>query len=116
MRASQGAAFLVAVDIRKGSPTLGQWVGIESSADNKKQLYAPAGCARGYQTLTDLCEVQYKISAVYNPEGLGEIAWDDPDIAIEWPIKDPPFLSPRSKNTGSFKDWLTNPHSESLSV
>ncbi len=114
MRVTQGVAFLVAVDIRKNSPTLGQWVGIEASVENKKQLYAPAGCARGYQTLTDLCEVQYKISALYNPEGLGEIAWNDPDIVVDWPIKDEPFLSPRSKNTGSFKDWLANPNSGSL--
>ncbi len=114
MRVTQGSAFLVAVDIRKNSPTLGKWIGIESSADNKKQLYAPAGCARGYQTLTDNCEVQYKCSALYNTDGLGEIAWDNPEIGIDWPIKEVPFLSPRSKNTGSLQDWLKNPLSDSL--
>ena len=109
MRVTQGRAFLVAVDIRKGSPTVGQWVGIEADAENKKQLYAPAGCARGYQTLSDACEVQYKCSAFYNKAGQGEIAWNDPDIAIDWPIKEPPLLSERSKNTGSLQDWLKNP-------
>lgn len=112
MRVTQGSAFLVAVDIRKNSPTLGQWVGIEASAENKKQLYAPAGCARGYQTLTDGCEVQYKVTGLYNLEGLGEIVWNDPEIAIDWPIKEPPLLSARSKNTSSLQDWLKNPHSD----
>ncbi|MEK7601516.1 MAG: dTDP-4-dehydrorhamnose 3,5-epimerase [Patescibacteria group bacterium] len=114
MRVSRGSAFLVAVDIRKNSPTLGQWVGIEASAENKKQLYAPAGCARAYQTLTQDCEVQYKASALYNPEGQGEIAWNDPKIAIDWPIKETPLLSASSKNTGSLQDWLKSPFSESI--
>ena len=64
MRVIRGSAFLVAVDIRMDSPTLGQWIGIESSDENKRQLYAPAGFARGYQTLTDSCEVQYKCSGL----------------------------------------------------
>ncbi len=116
MRVSRGTAFLVAVDIRKDSLTLGQWVGIEASAENHLQLYAPPGCARGYQTLTDDCEVQYKISALYNPDGLGEIAWNDPDIGIDWPIKEAPFLSPRSEGTGSFKEWLASPHADAFNL
>jgi dTDP-4-dehydrorhamnose 3,5-epimerase len=111
MRVTRGSAFLVAVDIRKGSPTFGQWVGIEASADNKKQLYAPAGCARGYQTLTDESEVQYKCTAAYAPAGEGEIAWDDPEIGIDWPIKEPPILSARSREAGSLEDWRKNPAS-----
>lgn len=114
MRATRGTVFLVAVDLRKNSPTFAQWVGIESSAENKKQLYAPASFARGYQTLTEDCEVQYKVSALYSPEGLGEVAWNDPDIGIDWPIKDPPFLSPRSENTPSLKEWLANPSSNTF--
>lgn len=114
MRVSNGSAFLVAVDIRKKSPTLGQWIGIEASAENKKQLYAPAGCARGYQTLTDDCEVQYKISAFYNSQGLGEIAWDDPDVAVDWPIKEQPFLSARTQKGSSFQNWLKDSRSESF--
>ncbi len=115
MRATRGAVFLVAVDVRKNSPTFGKWVGIESSAENKKQLYAPAGCARGYQTLTDDCEVQYKVSALYNPDGLGEIAWNDPDIGIDWPIKETPFLSPRTEKGTSFAQWMNDKRLDAFS-
>lgn len=114
MRVIAGSAFLVAVDLRKNSPTLGQWVGIEASAENKKQLYAPASCARGYQTLEGNTEVLYKVSAFYNPEGLGEIAWDDPDIAIDWPIKETPMLSARTKIARPLKEWLADPKSDSF--
>ena len=69
MRVTRGAAFLVAVDIRKESPTLGKWFGLEVTADNKKQVYAPYGFARGFCALTDECEVQYKCTGVYNSEG-----------------------------------------------
>lgn len=110
VRVTQGSAFLVAVDIRKGSPTVGRSVGIEVSAENKKQLYVPIGCAFGYQTLTENCEVQYKCSALYNPAGEGAIAWNDAQIAVDWPIKEPPLLSAHSKSAGSLKDWLENPH------
>ena len=116
MRVTRGRAFLVAVDIRKNSPTLGRWVGIEASEENKKQLYAPAGCARGYQTLTDNCEVQYKCSALYNPEGIGEIIWYDPEIGIDWPIQEPPIVSARSGGAGSLQDWLKNPASASFTL
>lgn len=112
MRVTRGKVFLVAVDIRKGSPTFGQWVGIEADAENKKQLYAPAGCARGYQTLTEDCEVQYKQAAFHNPIGEAEIAWNDPEIGIDWPIKEPPLLSERSKNAPSLQDWIKNPLSD----
>lgn len=114
MRVTRGSAFLVAVDIRKGSPTFGQWVGVECSAENKKQLFAPAGCARGYQTLTDDCEVQYKCTAIYGPGGEGEIAWDDPEIGIAWPITEAPILSSRSREAGSLEDWRNNPASASV--
>ncbi|HUD03994.1 MAG TPA: dTDP-4-dehydrorhamnose 3,5-epimerase [Candidatus Paceibacterota bacterium] len=111
MRVTKGSAFLVAVDLRKGSPTLGKWFGIEASEDNKKQLYAPASFARGFQTLTDVCDVQYKCSAFYNPETQGEIAWDDKHINVDWPIKDIPLVSERNKKLPSFNDWLDRPES-----
>lgn len=114
VRVTQGSAFLVAVDIRRGSPTLGQWVGLEANADNKKQLFLPAGCAFGYQTLTDNCEVQYKCSALYNPAGEGAIAWDDAEIGVDWPIKEAPLLSAHSRAAGSLQDWLTHPGSASF--
>jgi dTDP-4-dehydrorhamnose 3,5-epimerase len=109
MRVTRGSAYLVAVDIRTGSPTLGKWFGIECSEDNKSQVYAPAGFARGFQTLTDDCEVQYKCSALYNPNAQGEIRWDDPELGIDWPIKDAPLVSSNDSRAGTLKDWLTRP-------
>src|SRR5712692_4454425 len=88
MRVTRGTAFLVAVDIRKGSPILGRWVGLEVSAENKKQVWAPAGYARGFCALTDDTEVQYKCTGVYNGQAESAIRWDDPDLAIDWPLKE----------------------------
>ncbi|MCE9629060.1 MAG: dTDP-4-dehydrorhamnose 3,5-epimerase [Candidatus Vogelbacteria bacterium] len=116
MRVTKGSAFLVAVDIRKDSPTFGQWIGLEASADNKKQLYAPAGFARGFQTLEDMTEVQYKVSAFYNPDGQGEILWNDKDIDINWPIKEEPVISDKNKNAPAFKEWCNNPKSDLFKV
>ena len=84
----------MAVDIRKGSPTLGRWYGIEVSAQNKKQVWAPAGFARGFYVLSDYAELQYKCTAIYNPKGESGIRWNDPQIGIRWPI-DLPIVSPR---------------------
>src|ERR1700749_593440 len=88
MRVTIGAAFLVAVDIRKGSPTLGKWFGLEVSAENKKQVYAPYGFARGFCALTDGCEVQYKCTGLYNSGAESGISYNDPAIGIEWPLQD----------------------------
>src|SRR5262249_37296170 len=73
MRVTRGAAFLVAVDVRKGSPTLGKWFGMEITAENKKQIWAPYGFARGFCALTDNCEVQYKCTEIYNAPGAGGV-------------------------------------------
>src|SRR6476661_135954 len=89
MRVTVGSAFLVAVDIRKGSPTLGRWVGIESSADNRKMVWAPAGFARGFCALADGTEIQYKCTGLYNSKAEGSIRWNDPEIGVEWPLSDP---------------------------
>ena len=86
MRVTRGAVFDVLVDVRKGSPTFGQWVGAELSADNWSQMLAPAGFAHGFLTLTDMAEVLYKVTADYAPEAEGGLAWDDPQIGIAWPI------------------------------
>jgi len=110
MRVSRGSAFLVAVDIRKGSPTLGKWFGIEATEDNKKQLYAPAGFARGFQTLSDVCEVLYKSSGLYNKNAESELNWADPEVGIQWPAA-PALLSPRDTNAKMLKDWLARPES-----
>lgn len=114
MRVTRGSAFLVAVDIRKNSPTFGQWFGIEASEENKKQLYAPAGFARGFQTLTDICDVQYKCTALYNEHSQGAIVWSDPAIGIDWPIKDEPLVSARNKAGHTLEQWREHPHSDKL--
>src|SRR5437879_11050858 len=88
MRVSMGSAFLVAVDIRKGSPTVGQWMGIEASADNLYQVWAPAGFARGFCVLSDYAEIQYKCTGVYNSKAESGIRWDDPAIGIACPISE----------------------------
>jgi dTDP-4-dehydrorhamnose 3,5-epimerase len=106
----QGSAFLVAVDIRKGSPTLGQWYGVEASAANRKQVWAPAGFARGFCALTDACEVLYKCTGTYNSKGEAGIRWNDPEIGIEWPIQ-APVLSPKDANAPSLAEWLASPES-----
>lgn len=93
VRCTMGSIFDVAVDIRKGSPTFGNWFGIELSADNKKQLLVPKGFAHGFMTLTDDVEVQYKVDELYAPECDRGILWSDPEINVEWPIDISPVLS-----------------------
>jgi dTDP-4-dehydrorhamnose 3,5-epimerase len=110
MRVSLGSAFLVAVDVRKGSPTLGKWAGIEVSAENRRQVWAPAGFARGFCVLSDAAEIQYKCTGIYNNKGESGIRWDDPEIGVEWPIKDP-ILSDKDRNAQTLAQWLSRPES-----
>jgi dTDP-4-dehydrorhamnose 3,5-epimerase len=110
MRVSLGSAFLVAVDIRKGSPTLGKWVGVEASAENCRQVWAPAGFARGFCVLSDIAEIQYKCTGIYNNKGESGIRWDDPDIAIEWPVQNV-VLSDKDRNAQTLAQWLSRPES-----
>jgi dTDP-4-dehydrorhamnose 3,5-epimerase len=110
MRVSLGSAFLVAVDIRKGSPTLGKWVGIEASAENCRQVWAPAGFARGFCVLSDVAEIQYKCTGIYNNKAESGIRWDDPEIGIEWPLRDV-SLSDKDRNAQTFAQWLLKPES-----
>lgn len=113
MRVTQGKAFLVAVDIRKGSPTLGHWFGMEVSEENKKQIWAPAGFARGFCVLSDTAEIQYKCTGVYNKPGESGILWNDPAIGINWPVDDP-ILSEKDQNAQTLEDWLKQPEAELL--
>lgn len=111
MRVTAGKAFLVAVDIRKGSPSLGEWFGIEVSAENKKQVWAPAGFARGFCVLSDFAEIQYKCTGIYNPRGESGILWNDPEIGIDWPVADP-VLSDKDRKAQTLSQWLKRKESD----
>jgi len=86
VRVAAGAVFDVAVDIRKNSPTFGKWLGVELNSDNKRQLWIPPGFAHGFLVLEDGTDFLYKTSDYYSPVHERCIRWDDPDLAIEWPI------------------------------
>ena len=91
-----GSVFDVVVDIRPGSSTFGRWYGVELSAANHRQLWVPPGFAHGFCVLTDIADFQYKCTDFYRPDDEGGIAWDDPDIAIAWPIE-APLLSDKDR-------------------
>ena len=113
MRVTRGKAFLVAVDIRKGSPTLGKWFGAEVSAEDGRQIWAPAGFARGFCTLSDFAEIQYKCTGIYNSKAESGIRWDDPDIGIDWPIANVQ-LSDKDREAQTLKQWLSSRESENF--
>jgi dTDP-4-dehydrorhamnose 3,5-epimerase len=110
MRVTYGSAFLVAVDIRKGSPTLGQWFGAEVSARDKKQVWAPAGFARGFCVTSDFAEIQYKCTGIYNSKGESGIRWNDPKMGIQWPVKEPE-LSMKDRQAQTLDEWLASANS-----
>ncbi len=111
MRVVRGRAFAAAVDIRKKSPTLGKWFGLELSEENKLMLFAPSGFAGGFAALEDETNVHYKYTAPHNPEGESVIAWNDPEIGIKWPISGTPILSERDGQAKSLRTWLARPES-----
>lgn len=86
VRVTSGAVFDVAVDIRRGSPTFGRWVGVELSADNHRQLWVPPGMAHGFVVLSDSADFLYKTTDYYAPQFERSIAWNDPTIGIDWPL------------------------------
>ena len=104
VRCGRGALFDVAVDIRTGSPTYGQWIGVELSFENGKQLLVPKGFAHGFMALTADCEILYKCSDIYAPDTEGSVAWDDPEIGVVWPNAGPPVLSGKDAEAPSLKD------------
>lgn len=104
VRCVVGAVFDVAVDIRRSSSTFGEWVGVELSADNKKQLWIPEGFAHGFYVLTGAAEVLYKTTDFYAPECDRAIRWDDPDIGISWPLDGEPLLSDKDAAAPYLRD------------
>ncbi|MET0832170.1 MAG: dTDP-4-dehydrorhamnose 3,5-epimerase [Acidimicrobiia bacterium] len=98
-----GAAYDVAVDIRRSSPTFGSWTGVELTADNKLQLWIPPGFAHGFVALTD-AELLYKTTALYHGDSDRSLRWDDPDIGIEWPVDGTPILSAKDQAAPSLAD------------
>ncbi len=105
-RTIYGEVYDVAVDIRRNSPTFGQWFGILLSAENKKQLWIPAGFAHGFYTLSDWAEVCYKATDYYAPQWERTLLWNDPDLAIDWPLIDgkAPLVSPKDRQGKSFQE------------
>ena len=114
MRVTRGKAFLVAVDIRKGSPTLGKWFGTVASEENVIQVWAPAGFARGFCVLSDYAEVQYLCTGVYNNKCESGIRWNDPEIGIDWPIKNP-TLTQKDQSAQTLTEWLKRMESQNFS-
>ena len=113
MRVTRGAAFLVAVDIRKGSPTLGKWVGVEATAENRRCVWAPAHFARGFCALSDMTEIQYKCTGIYNSKAESGIRWNDPAIGIEWPLSDV-TVSEKDQKARTLAEWLASPDSDNF--
>jgi len=107
VRVVKGSVFDVAVDIRKASPSFGKWVGIELSAENKKQFWVPAGFAHGFLVLSDTAEFLYKTTDYYFPEHERCIIWNDTDLNIHWPFEVSPVLSSKDEQGVLFKDAET---------
>jgi dTDP-4-dehydrorhamnose 3,5-epimerase len=107
VRCTRGAIFDVAVDIRVGSPTYGQWVGEELSRENGKQLLVPKGFLHGFLTLVSDTEVQYKCTDYYAPECDGAVAWDSLGIAWPLPAEQVPVLSPKDTEAQAFADFVS---------
>src|SRR5262249_235764 len=108
VRCTVGRILDVAVDLRVSSPSFGRWFSIELSHENQTQLFVPIGFAHGFAALSDICEVQYKQTGYYQPAMEGGIAWNDPDLSIDWPFKDP-VLSKRDQSQLSLKRYQENP-------
>lgn len=107
VRVIQGEVFDVAVDLRKGSATYGKWFGVRLSAENKKQFFIPKNFAHGFLVLSETAEFAYKCSDFYHPGDEGGIAWNDPEIGIDWPLQDEAALiiSEKDQKWGGWKEY-----------
>jgi len=104
VRVVRGEVFDVAVDIRRGSPTFGQWEGVILSEENKRQFWVPPGYAHGFVVLSDVADFEYKCTDYYDPSDEGSLAWNDPDVGITWPLDkldSDPQLSAKDMDAGS---------------
>ena len=115
MRILSGRAFIVAADIRKNSPTFGQWFGLEASRKEGLQVWAPAGFARGFCALSDTVEIQYLCTGTYNPACESGIRWDDESLNINWPVREP-LLSPKDNDAQSLHEWMKTPVSDQFVI
>lgn len=106
VQVTRGAIFDVAVDVRASSPTRGRWVGVELSAETHRQLWIPPGFAHGFLALSEVADVHYKLTHPYVAEDERGIAWNDPDLAIAWPLPDgrTPLVSPRDRSAPRLRD------------
>jgi dTDP-4-dehydrorhamnose 3,5-epimerase len=104
VRASTGEIYDVAVDIRQQSATFGQWVGVTLSAENKRQLWVPEGFAHGFVVVSEIAEVLYKTTDYWHPEFERSIIWNDPELAIEWPLSGEPILAKKDAAGLSFAE------------
>lgn len=111
MRVLRGSAFLVAVDLRKNSPTFGRWYGREMTAEDRLLIWAPAGFARGFAVLSDFAEIEYLTTGTYNPRGESGIRWNDPRIGVDWPVSDP-ILSAKDTTAQTLDEWCARPESD----
>jgi dTDP-4-dehydrorhamnose 3,5-epimerase len=103
--AGTGSVFDVAADVNPDSPTYGQWVGVELNEENHRQLWIPPGYAHGFCVLSDVADFQYKCTALYDPASDAGVAWNDPDLAIDWPVNDP-ILSDKDRALPRLADAL----------
>ncbi|MEO8531610.1 MAG: dTDP-4-dehydrorhamnose 3,5-epimerase [Deltaproteobacteria bacterium] len=105
VRCGRGALWDVAVDARVASPTYGQWIGVDLTAENGRQLWIPAGFLHGFSTLLPETEIIYKCTDYYAPECDGSVRFDDTDIDVDWQISGPPTLSAKDEKAPSWRDW-----------
>jgi dTDP-4-dehydrorhamnose 3,5-epimerase len=105
IRVIEGEIFDVAVDVRRGSPTFGHWVGVALTAESFKQMYIPAGFAHGFAVVSATAQVEYKTTDFYDPAGEIGVAWNDPALAIAWPVR-APILSPRDDRHPNLADLI----------
>jgi dTDP-4-dehydrorhamnose 3,5-epimerase len=114
VRVARGRAFVVAVDIRKNSPTRGKWESRELTEESQEALYLPFGFGSGFCALEDDTEIEYYMSDIYDPSGESNVLWNDPTFTIAWPVSDP-LVSDRDKNAQTFEAWLARPESDLIS-